>query len=328
MRPNRREPGTAVLPFETAVFTERQVALAGMRALAYQRSFLPYLSADFLRLGACRIAVRADDPSTRELRSLPEELAGRVQTVDRDGKLAARTQVFLEPVLEEIPVIFELGGLVHRGPRSEDPDVVAAVAMFRRALLHLLIGVNDRLHVDLDIPAVRERLALLDRRLQGPAARRRVAAFAAVLDGYDQMLVEGARLGSRLEKDRVRTFAEVAERPEYQQLSQELAALGVPGKAPQAVLAMRRLDQWLRRRLKGAIEVAPTALAIPVLGKQHIEEIGRWVPEAAGYFPAIMSFAEVRVEALQRFAAESRLSAMPRPVRVTLDADGNRLVFD
>ncbi len=315
-----------MLPLETALFTERQVALGGMRAYGFRRWFLPYLAADFMRLGACRIAVRADDPSARELRSLPAELARRVYTVDREGKLAARTQVFLEPVLAEVPVSFDLGGMLPRGPKSADPEIVAAVARFRQALLHFLVGVSERLHVELDIPTVLDCLRLLDQRLVSLAARRRVAAFAAVLDGYDQILVDTVKFETRLEKDRVRAFIDVVARPEYQQLSRELGVLGVPGKAPHAVLAMRRLTRWLQRRLKGAVQVVPVALAIPVLGQENFDEIGRWLRESAGYFPAMMSFADARAEALERFATENRLNAMPRPARPTLGADSGRFL--
>jgi hypothetical protein len=225
---------------------------------------------------------------------------------------------FLEPVFAEIPVEFEWGDVLVKFANQEDPAVVGALVALRKSPRHFVVGTEERLHVEMEVERVKKHLETLDRRLRTPSARLAGARFSGGLQSYEQVAVDSIRFEGPLEAERVTGLLETIEQPEYQAMSEELAALGVPGRAKQSVAAIEKLTQWLQRRLKQAIEVVAVPLSILTLGKLKLNELGELVRDAA-YFPALTSLSAARADAIKRFRESEGISTTP-------EQDGDQVV--
>jgi hypothetical protein len=315
----------AVLPSQTALYAVSQIAPAGT-SYTYQRSYLPFLSVEFLRLGAQQIGIRGEDPSSREVASLSPDFASHVRIIDPSNRAVAQVETFLAPVFKEIPVEFRLGGFLHRGPQRENPEVVEAVAALRNSLIHFILGITHRMQVELDLPTVVRQLDLLDKRLTDNSARLVVTEFYSILMSYKTSEVKSFSFTSTTEKERINTFLELVELPEYRQLSEELACLGVPGQAKKALSAVERLVTWIRRRLKKTVAVGSTAVGIASLGKVTLDGLRDVLPEEPQYFPPLISFAAARAEATARFRKDKGLSTSVEKVGDQVLAARGRLM--
>jgi len=313
----------SILPFETALFG----ATSGpTKSYTYQRSFLPYMSLEFVRLGAERIAVPSWDPSSRELGSLPDGFADSIRVVDPKGQTLAEVEKFLEPVLAEIPVEFALGGFLHRSSRNQDPVVVDAIAMLRNSLARFVVGIRERLHVEIDVLALKQSLEVLDKRLQTPTARLVVARFSGLLQTYDQVEVDSVQFKTSVEKERVAQFLELIALPAYRELSGELGVLGIPGKTKQAVTKIKKLTKWLQLHAKQVLKIVAVPVAIVSFGKVKLQDVADLVKDSP-YFPVLTSFKSARAAAVARFRADKGIKLPGEQFGDQVVVDGDHLVF-
>lgn len=300
-----------VLPFSASYFQGTRLADERV-ALRYQESFLPYLVGEYLKLGALRIAIPADDPTADYTQDLSGRLKDCVIVVDQAGRVRRRLDAFMEPILDEFPVKFPWGDYFPRAADPSDPAVGAVIAT-RRVLYKLLLGMEYHLQIDLNVARARHALLFLSQTLKSNDGRINVNRTMGLLKSYTETSVDSLDFVSQLPEDRVREFEKLLDNELFQQLSRSGYYLGVPGKFKLAMHEITKLAKILNRNRRAVFKFASAPVSVVTGRLVDTGAAAELIPEGRpSYLPPIAWFSAARERAKASATPAAPVSAAPR----------------
>lgn len=290
-----------VLPYQASLFRQTETP-DGRLAHTYQASFLGPLINEYLRLGATRIAVPADDPTTDWLHELSSKTRSHVVVIDQDNEVLKRVQAFMDPIVDEVPVRFTSGDYFPEPANPQDPAAANVIAV-RRALRRFLLGIRYRLQVDLDLDHTRKSLEALRASLTSQDALVNIHRFLGILNSYELKNINSLEFVSDLAADRVREFEQLLDDELFHKLSRAGYFLGIPGMLRRAMWAVQRVAaDIVKVRAKPLLKIAATPVNVATGGFSDVSAIADLLPEGKPVFlPPLAWFSSARMDALKRF---------------------------
>jgi hypothetical protein len=268
------------------------------RLAFYDGSSLPFMVEELISQGATFLAVDGSSPYFAAVDKLPEVFRRRVLKIDKDGKAITRMHAILSPILEELDVKFTPPTFLD-GHGLTTLAGHAVSSLCTRDIRNFVLGIEYELQIDINLPRIRENLAILDRHVRSSEARAHLAMLKQIFGAYESREVR--ELGLLLPASpiqRLEAFLTFVEQAEYRQLSKERRLFGFPALLHKAIAKFDHLIDSLsgtpssRSLVSIATKQIELATKIPMPDEKLLESL-----EFRPYLPPIISLEESKARA-------------------------------
>ena len=230
------------------------------------------------------------------LNQIPPILRNRVWKINGDNT-TLRLKAILSPILRETQVEFDgYSATSHKKGDTQAFDAVALLALID--LRPFILALENELQVDIDLAAIKERLAVLDAHLSSSEARAHLAMLKLIFGAYEKRQVNELELLPASPSQRVEAFLHFMEDATYNELSKERRLFGFPAQFAKAAIKFDRLTETLANSslFHGLLSIGTrsieTVTKLPMPNAKMLESL-----ITTGYLPPIISLKESRARA-------------------------------
>jgi hypothetical protein len=275
-----------VLPSRTGVF--RKFKDSSGEGLVRDGSFLPFLIEELVALGVIDIAIPMTSADSLFIHLLPASLRRRVVLVDKGLRSVKDLQAIFTPIAEEFQI--EPKGLALTLQAKLSEDLQRAIGTLYLSLYDFLVGLENELQIDIDLPSTRASIATVRRSSRNPNSRANLAILSGILESYQLRTPDSLVLRSSAPDRLVSVFQEFIQDETYRLLSTQTHSLGFPAHLQRSLIILGRLAKQIaaKERFRQLVCVGSRVIAaathVPVPDDETFAHLVR-----KGYLPPIVS---------------------------------------
>jgi hypothetical protein len=219
-----------------------------------------------------------------------------------DRALRANVETILSPIYEEFGVESTHGGFSLEFNTPSESNAHECIGVIWTSLYDFLLGVKNRLQIDIDIGMFLFAVQQLRHRSRNPAGRAHLAVIEGILRSYEARTVDSVGLRPTATAEAVTLFNQFAGLETYRKLSEVALSIGSPARLLDATEGFSGLSRNLvsSSELAQSLELRPRRIIASHLAAE--QDLLRAVrPNAEGFLPPIVSFASARAKATEAY---------------------------
>lgn len=214
-----------------------------LKSLIKDGSALTYQIEELIALGAMEIALETTPMHKAFRDSLSPGIRKRVCLIDPEGIVFQRVLAMMAPIAEEFDLKLDRGAIGYYKSLKKPVSNASKVLYF--SLYAFLLGIENQLQIDIDLPAFQFSVHLLRQELRNPKGRGLVSMLEGLLATYEPVSITTTTIRSTAAEQLIKLFEEFVQDETYCYLSEQSNKLGFPQRAKRAITLVGRYAKKL-----------------------------------------------------------------------------------
>ena len=224
-------------------FIRSVIRAEGLKSLIRDGSALTYQIEELIALGAMEIVLTTNPTHKAFRNTLSPSIRKRVCLIDPEDIAYQRVFAMMAPIAEELDLKLDPGAIGYY--KSLKKQVITATANLYFGLHTFLLGIENQLQIDIDLPALQSSVHLLRQELRNPKGRGLVSVLEGLLATYKPVSIPATAIRSTAADQLIKLFEEFVQDETYCHLSEQSNKLGFPQRAKRATTLVGRYAKKL-----------------------------------------------------------------------------------